>query len=463
MRAGTVIFVCLCFTKQFEIYGGLHVSVFNTHDNGVVARLLDLHVQRCGDAVLCRETNGSHVEQTSTFPRPCCIPCSCLPTCETEQNCCPSVSNLPKSSSQSNIAETDTEDNTIITGNNLQTDEHDNSPTIGKVTKASETLLRLLSGNVSTTIATERNAITQTKTFDRTRTESPNSNPNSNDNVQTDCVRPQMFYKQNQQPDSDAYEMISSCPQDVGESPVAEKCKNREKNENIADVVPVTSQLSGLTYINKYCLFCNEQKHTSSAQEWDIQIIDENADYLHKIYNRPQSLIATNVSPYFNLHFVPKDPKLVKKCELYDISSCNQTGYWGTYDEKIYQACHYGPGLPVIDAVNKIPVLLKNIACVLCNSPPDAQNHIKPYCNFFERPKGHLRKTLTVNFNAMVNYEKPEKKKFDVSYIQNSVPQNLDFVSCPPGFSSILVSIIYHILCTRIIYFIISFMLFRFI
>ena len=443
MYAGTVLLLCLYFTEQFEI-GGL--SSFNTTDTDLLAILLDLHLQHCGDAVICDETDDSHIEPppSTTFPQPCCIPCSCLPTCEAEQNCCPSVNSLPQPSSQSSIAGEHKVDDAYVTTNKPLIDEQKSGPTNRIETEISKDNVKSISGGLSPANEMEQNVVTPTYTFDTTRTESADAKPNSN-NIVIGCVRPQMLYKLNVMPDSDAFEMIISCPQTVDDTRVAEKCRNGNSNENIADIVPVTSKLSGLTYVNKYCLFCNEQKSSTSGEEWKIQIIDENFDYLHRIYNQPQSLMNKDVEWYFNVHFVPNDPKSVKKCILYDVNTCNHTGYWETYDVMIHNICHNGPGLPVIGEVNRIDVSFKNIACLICNLPPDAHNHRKLYCNYFDRPKGHERKTLTVNFNTLVENENPEKNKFGVTYIQNSLPQNLDFRSCPQGFAIILVSFIYHI------------------
>ena len=90
-----------------------------------LARLLDLHVQYCGDDVMCHDANATHVEPPSAFPRPCCIPCSCLSTCGAEQNCCPSVNNPVPQAIQSSNAEKPKEDNAFVTTHNSQNDEHE--------------------------------------------------------------------------------------------------------------------------------------------------------------------------------------------------------------------------------------------------------------------------------------------------------------------------------------------------
>ena len=457
MHVRTILLLCLCLNEQFEI-GRLSDNAQS--DNDLLSRLLDLHVQHCGNDVMCHDTNVTRVESPSTFPQPCCIPCSCLSTCGAEQTCCPSVNNsVPPQDIQSSNAEKPKEDNAFVTTNNSQNDyEHGWSQPYRNDTEAREAILRppSHSGEASTLygMENEHNTVTP-KIFGTALAESSDSKLNNYYNFKTDCVRPQLFYKPNFHPDSDAYEMIVSCPLGFGDSQVAEKCRNGEEKENIADIVPVTST-SGFTYINKYCLFCNEQKSTWQGDAWDIQIIDENFVYLHKVYDHPQSLWATNREPFFNIHFVPKNTKSVKKCKLYDVVTCNQTGYWETYDEIIYTVCHNGSELPVISDVNRIPYLFKNIACVHCNSPPDSQNRQPLRCGYYERPKIHARKTLAVNFNALAEYQNLERTNFDDTYMGDSVPQNIDFGSCPPGLAVILVSF-----CTLLSHYAYSYALYK--
>ena len=205
MHFGTILLLCLCFSEQFGIR---RLCVYAASDKDVLARLLDLHAQYCGDDVMCHDANATHVEPPSAFPRPCCIPCSCLSTCGAEQNCCPSVNNPVPQAIQSSNAEKPKK-------NNSQNDEHDWSPTSMNKTEAREASLRSAIGGAFTTYGMEHEqdtVVTPKKMVGTTRAESSDSKPNSHDNIKTECVRPQLFYKPNLQPDSDTYEMIVSCP-----------------------------------------------------------------------------------------------------------------------------------------------------------------------------------------------------------------------------------------------------------
>ena len=59
--------------------------------------LLRLHRSHCGDTAMCNVSDESHVAPWVTmFPRPCCTPCSCLPSCDEGQNCGHERGNLRK-------------------------------------------------------------------------------------------------------------------------------------------------------------------------------------------------------------------------------------------------------------------------------------------------------------------------------------------------------------------------------
>ena len=63
--------------------------------------------------------------------------------------------------------------------------------------------------------------------------------------------------------DSEAYEMVATCPEWFKHVATIEKChaglgkaepSDAEMyNKNLVDMIPVTSVLTGLTYANKYC------------------------------------------------------------------------------------------------------------------------------------------------------------------------------------------------------------------
>ena len=132
----------------------------------------------------------------------------------------------------------------------------------------------------------------------------------------------------------------------------------------------------------------------------------------------------------------------MKRCKLYDVNVCNQTGYWETYNETIRNICHYGHELPIISNVGLNTLVFKNIACVYCNLPQWTGNS-QLLCGFLERALLDERKALTINFHYLPDNIEKEKISFDVAYINNSMPQNINIKSCPRGFAAVLVSILF--------------------
>ncbi|KAL4221381.1 hypothetical protein ACF0H5_019639 [Mactra antiquata] len=68
-----------------------------------------------------------------------------------------------------------------------------------------------------------------------------------------------------------------------------------------------------------------------------------------------------------NVVSVPPDgyPEYVNECRQNDITKCNVTGLWKSYDENIYELCDY----PLNAAINTINAqVFKNVYCALCNS-----------------------------------------------------------------------------------------------
>ena len=239
--------------------------------------------------------------------------------------------------------------------------------------------------------------------------------------VEMVCIRPQLFYNPNGHPDSVAYKMVVSCPPGFPDASRLAKCKAGQGNENIADIIPITSKLSGLTYINKHCLFCNEpqQQYTQSRDEWEIQLIDQNMPYRHWSIKNPQSVISLPRFHFFNVHFLPKTSSSAQKCIIYDVSSCNQTGLLKINNKTLELVCRRGDHLPVIHTVNGRRLLFKNIACVHCNSPTGFVDNPLA-CAYSPDSQSHLQ-TLTINFHSLASYSTLGLENIQTTYIEASV------------------------------------------
>ena len=76
MNAGMTILLFLCLIRHCLVGGTV-----NYDSDELLAILLDLHSLHCGEAAMCHMTNSNHIEPTvDMWPKPCCVPCSCLST-----------------------------------------------------------------------------------------------------------------------------------------------------------------------------------------------------------------------------------------------------------------------------------------------------------------------------------------------------------------------------------------------
>ena len=83
----------------------------------------------------------------------------------------------------------------------------------------------------------------------------------------TNCIRPQALYKPNMFLDSQAYEMVTTCPEWFKGGKIIEKCHVGMDTDNILDIIPVTSTLTGMTYANIFCADCNGI--SADATSWE--------------------------------------------------------------------------------------------------------------------------------------------------------------------------------------------------
>ena len=259
--------------------------------------LLDLHIEYCGEIDVCHMAN--HTEPSvDLFPLPCCVPCSCRATCESNQNCCPSRMRF-KSISDVTTTPSDSDEQVIMTLEGTQMDNMFNNTSTQKVQKDSSVLNgdnfrqtnRNDNGQHSEDLETTKEFHTETL-FDNlwekttpcavSAVNQPNERLNNTSytnesslkniamyySVKFACLRPQLLYRLNRHPNSEAYEMVISCPEDFKDTVIVEKCRAGQNHINIADVIPMTSKLTGLTYVNKYSVMstrCSQNQLTNGG------------------------------------------------------------------------------------------------------------------------------------------------------------------------------------------------------
>ena len=369
MCSGIKILIFLCLASY-----RLRTCAVVENSDDLWSVLLSLHTKYCGEIDMCYMPNSSHVEPSADlFPQPCCVPCSCATTCDSNLNCCPPRMRFKFSDAAT--TETHVRSDVATSPSDLTPMTWDattiSSDTSGEsVVKSKHSIIQNMVSNKHVRSFSE---VWKNKTSDDSL---------KTTSVQTACVRPQLLYRLNAHPDSDAFEMVISCPREFKDKIIIEKCRAGQSNRNISDIIPMTSKLSGLTYVNKYCLICNEYINDStSVDEWQINIVWQRTGYSHITVVHPRFLINFMSNHFCNVHFVPKSLTTLRKCKLYDVVSCNKTG-WETHDSTLESVCNSGEFLPVIHSVRDKRLLYKNIACVLCNIHSGLPNISRLRCGY---------------------------------------------------------------------------------
>ena len=310
--------------------------------DGLLPELLQLQPAHCGGMALCDDVN--HVEPDfGVLIMPCCVPCSCLPTCRALDICCPNFNDSMVDADGPNRNETGLQaENAIVTHEAMLHSDDNKSRQIDVQTENN---------------ATEKGAWTINERFI--------------------CVRPQIQREQNIYLDSPAYRMIGKCPVEQSGTTLDKHCKKGFDNVGFKNIVPVTSDTTNMTYVNIHCLNCNENNNPGNKiKYWSPIITVESWQYYHQFYKDPQDILSYLLKyEYFNgmktgnVHFLPPNPKLLQPCQRYDVTSCNKTGLWDTYNETTKQLCLSGYSLPVIRWVKGKTLLFRNAACLYCNLP----------------------------------------------------------------------------------------------
>ena len=441
-----------------KILGGLlYLQPINTSKE--LGRLVDFHVQlykaHCGDVPYCDKVDRIVYDT----PVPCCLPCSCSTTCGIQQNCCPQAAGFGHGRDNANFINTRRPVNqskeTILGVSPSSRRDANQSPkedpaisqgisiTDGDVNRNQE--IKLDGDNLQTDILTEQ-------TQSRDATELKNNTTGKMEHY-TACIRPQMLYQPNVYVDSKAYMMIAKCIRIIRGTEMVRECRDKQEKLRLYENIPVTSRLTGLTYVNSFCLQCNEGEilGSSATTVWEVKLVNYARNYKHRFVFHPLSLtrhLQTFSFGYSNIHFVPSSVQNVQRCETYDISSCNQTGLWETYDETIENICHNGHSLPIL---HRIPyngafvhsiLKFKNIACIHCNLGSKF-NDSSMTCLHYEFT-GMRSFSLTLNVrNADANGDIEESlKDIQYSYTYGAVLDMPKTNVCPSGYIALLVSVL---------------------
>ena len=393
-------------------------STNNGLDNEMVL-LRELHAAFCGEDFLCK--NDSSYWETPgelVMPKPCCMPCSCSPTCGNRSDCCPAF-----------------RDNGTVDDARLET--------------SGATHEYMTNQNDTTDDAIAHSEDISSGTFEDSDTTSL-----------TTCVRPQVFYRPNHALDSEAYEMVATCPEWFKDVETIEKCHaGLHKagpfdvelfDKNLVDMIPVTSILTGMTYANRYCSDCNgvSANGTLKFRDWQPALVAFGADILYRDFLRLELIIeqtARSRRGFDNIHFIPAKAVAPAKCNTYDIQFCNQTGLLNTKNETMMNACLNGPDLPIIHSVGRKRLSVKNIACLHCNMDKDFSGD-QNSCGYYEENlvQQPYMTSMSFNLQSTVSSEQRESS-LRASYLGESSLRLLKQGHCPPGYAILQVIISYQI------------------
>ena len=261
-------------------------------------------------------------------------------------------------------------------------------------------------------------------------------------NPETVCIRPQAFYNPNEYLNSIAYEMVASCPVSFVSGSIKNKCQAGFESATITDIIPVTSSVTGITYVNKHCLQCNELREADedSAHFWQPVFVFKRWMYDHTFY-RNQNLILSDFrfkNNYgTNIQFMPSIPNLTPVCHAFDIGTCNVTGLWQAYDEHIKLLCESALSLVVIHKVNSSRKMFKNIACLRCNTDG---NSLDKDCEYYGWNENIPVYRMSVNKRSLLqNSARDTQDEITDVYMNETTLIYMTSPMCPAGYLDVMV------------------------
>ena len=165
------------------------------------------------------------------------------------------------------------------------------------------------------------------------------------------------------------YWIVTKCPVDkrTFDDENGELCEHPGLNGNIESLQPVSDLTDTTHFRNKYCAFCNGRYDINTNNKWKLQV---HCDEIISLAD--DDILDTIVSKKCNILYEPPTTAKLDACRdwpIYNITSCNITGKWDSYDEYIERACN-----AFVDPFNQT---YQNYFCMLCNTPTklQSQNH----------------------------------------------------------------------------------------
>ena len=391
---------------------------------------MELYTASCGAAIFC--ANGTGVMIPAGYP--CCLPCSCIPTCEQQHNCCPKIGveaeNLIDSGRE--MVETDfTQSRRSTLGNSTKNTTRSMQQSTTKHFDFTERMKRNLEDHPE---KVQLRYMTTTLTnIDGTQEQASDAQDNGVDGVEPVCFRPQVVNRPNWYLDSDAYLMVIKCRDDYGDYIIKDKCESGINKFDLAEILPVTSRRTGIAYANHFCLTCNEPDTDDNPILWEAKYVDFGRYTPAYLMLNPNEFIQLTVHNG-NIHFTPVPSNHAQQCKNTVIDKCNQTGLWESFDENIEQICHLGENLPILHKSMRY----KNVACLHCNEEGNFDG--RPLCGFWiDLDTTEENYDLTLNIRDTTTDGKTENGLIHESYLTQAVLPLPKTNRCPTGYIALLV------------------------
>lgn len=163
---------------------------------------------------------------------------------------------------------------------------------------------------------------------------------------------------------------IRNCPYGT-EQVKAKMCEHEYEDLNKLRYPPVTSNITNLTYANRFCAQCHDE---TSYQFWNLDInCKEFLDI--NFLSSFKEVIDSGIENRCVMQFVPHEDKPAYNCfhlQDYHFDSCNKTRFWKTRDGDVLNACES-------IYVNN-DTLFKNSFCRMCN-PTFYEGGVITECN----------------------------------------------------------------------------------
>ena len=168
------------------------------------------------------------------------------------------------------------------------------------------------------------------------------------------------------------YYITKSCPTE--DDPLEEKCSGKLQS-SIEDFIWVTDNLTSRIYNNQHCAKCHG---VNVYTPWPIS-----TDCIEALNGLNSPMDALNyILSNCSLSVVPPSMEVnTGRCIVPEITHCNFTGEWETYDQALESACNSFSQIYLDESW--LPTrIYRNVYCFLCNSRQDLR--VRDVCTSYD-------------------------------------------------------------------------------